>query len=95
MGWLDDLKKGFQDGRDSQTEIEIRKTKRIYLEREREKEREFAQIAEMEKLKQMSDAELFNAYNSVFTSNEKREHIEDILKSRGYRKNNKGFFDKS
>lgn len=90
MGWLDDLKKGFQSGHESRTKIESRNTERLYEAREHE----LAQRQKLENLNYESDSVLFNKLNSIFTSDEEKKYIEKILLSRGYEKNSNGTFDK-
>lgn len=91
MGWFDDFKKGFECGHADKTERESRTTERLYEERKRELEYKHA----FESLNSECDSVLFSKLRSAFTSDAERVYIEEILVSRGYRKTNAGFFDKS
>lgn len=90
MGWLDDLKKGFQSGHENGTRTESQKTERLYAARERG----ISTRKELESLNYESDSVLFNKLNSIAPSKEEKKYIEGILISRGYKKNNDGSFDK-
>ncbi len=90
MGWLDDLKKGFDSGFAQQSERERRTTDRLY----EQKAREDAERQRLENLRYESDKVLFDKYNSIFTSSEEKAFIKEILLSRGYSINSNGTFNR-
>lgn len=85
MGFWDSLQNGF----DAKQE-----------ELERERSSSFQTIVQQREnayragFFQMNDGTLLGKYNSPHTSDKDKRIIEEVLKSRGYRRNERGIFDR-
>ena len=94
MGWLDELTNGIKAGRDSVADWEAEQTKRVYNNRQDEISERNRQMSHKRDLESESDSSLLRKLNDIFTSSDDKIFIEQILHSRGYRKNSSGIWNR-
>jgi hypothetical protein len=90
MGWLSELLEGFGDGLQTGSELYGRKTEQLQAQKEKQEALEEKLNAYM----YQRDSTLLSKLQSPIISEDEREYIEEILKSRGYRKNKSGVFNR-
>lgn len=94
MGWLDDLKKGFDKGHEIGVKNESRTTQRLQQQQEEKRRKEQYERQRLENLRYESDQVLLNKYKSYSTSDTEKNLIKNILISRGYYQNRNGTFNR-
>lgn len=85
MSFFDSLKKGFNEESERINESKQRSNYKTLLAKEWE---------HFDNLNSQSDGALLSKFNSIFISDNDKEIIVSILEGRGYKKNNKGQFDR-